>query len=158
MRKLSHIFAVWLRCNRRQRYEKKTILRILAIDNMKRTLEDIQLELEDAKKRLIKAKSAAALTTIINEISRLTWLLSLYEHNPSDKVSVCVIAQAPKDAPTNAAARVAEGYCTWTHMKAWPTVEKNEIIIFPVDYSDLIMVLSDLDERGFSCRIEEKDT
>lgn len=122
-----------------------------------KTAEDIMNAIEKTKQRINKAKSSAALTAAINEMSRLAWMLSLYEHQPSDKVAVCVIANAPDGAADGEAVKVAEGYRTWTHIKAWPTGEPNEIVLFPIDYADLIKVLTDLEKRGFQVRAEEKE-
>lgn len=121
------------------------------------TKNEIIASIDKAKERLNKAQDSVALTDVLNELSHLAWKLGLFEHHPDTKVDVCVFATAPEGSDKHEASRLAEGYRTLTHIKAWPTCAPNEIVIFPVDYADLIKVLGDLDEMGFSSRLESKD-
>ncbi len=122
-----------------------------------RTVKEICATIDAAKKKLMKASSTSALTECINELSQLTWRLSLYEKEPSAKVDVCVFATAPISASVDSAKNLSAHFRHKTHIKAWTTLEPNEVVIFPVDYADLIKVLGDLEALGYEYRVEKKE-
>lgn len=130
----------------------------MILQNLKimRTVKEICAAIDEAKKKLMKASSTSALTKSIDELSQLTWRLSLHEQGPSAKVDVCVFATAPMSASVDSAKKLSEHYRHKTHIKAWETLEPNEVVIFPVDYADLIKVLGDLEEWGYEYRVEKK--
>ena len=122
-----------------------------------KTIEEIKAAIESAKSKLNKAGDSTTLMAAINELNGLVWRLSIHERQPSDPVGICVIAKAPESAPENDAVNLALAYRTRTHITAWPWNETNELVLFQVDCGDLIKVLNDLDELGYSYHVEAKE-
>ncbi len=122
-----------------------------------KTKEEVILAISNAKKTLDRAQGSMALMAAINKLSHLTWLLSIFEADPSNKVNVCVFGIAPVAAAKDAAKVLADQISQYSHLKAWPTCEPNELVVFPVDNADLIEVLNALENRGYKVRIENKE-
>ena len=120
------------------------------------TIEEVRSAIEEAKVRLATATTSAALTECIDELTRLTCLLSLDEY-PEVKTGMCVLAQAPQGAASTAAKDRAANYRHTTHIKAWTTSEPNELVIFPVDNADMIKVIDDLERLGYKFSFEKKE-
>lgn len=122
-----------------------------------RTKEEINAAIEKAKERLDSAADSVALTAALNELSRLAWWKSLFEQQSDKKIDFCLLATVPVGSDKDSAAKFAQFYREHTHIKAWPTCEPGEIVVFPVDYGDLIKVMSDLEDAGYSVRVENKE-